>query len=437
MVSDNFEQLYQDWSHFSDDEKIEVFFSLSRDDSDELFLRLGSHDQKLLLEETKDIQKRTLMRSLDPDDLVDLLQLFDEEEREELLKLLDTKMRAEALALLAYQDDEAGGLMNTRFIRLRPYMTAQEALQYLRVQTMSNVETLYYAYVLDRSQKLLGVISLRQILRVSPNENISNVMVPLEDVVTIKENVESDEIVRIFSKLSFLALPVVNDEGIMVGIITVDDLVDVVQETATEDMHRLAGMEALDAPYFNIGFLDMLKKRAGWLLALFIGEMFTATAMGHYEKEIERAVVLALFIPLIISSGGNSGSQATTLIIRAMALGEVKLRDWFRVFSRELFSGLCLGLILGSIGLMRIFFWPTREQIYGEHYGLIAMTVGFSLIGIVTWGTISGSMLPFILKLLRLDPAVASAPFVSTLVDVTGIIIYFTIASIVLSGTLL
>jgi magnesium transporter len=214
-------------------------------------------------------------------------------------------------------------------------------------------------------------------------------------------------------------------------------VVDVVQDVATEDIQKLGGQEALDAPYFEIGFFSMVKKRAGWLLALFIGEMATATAMGYYEQEIQRAVVLALFIPLIISSGGNSGSQASTLVIRAMALGEVRLTDWLKVFLRELSSGLSLGLILGSVGFLRILLWPSREATYGEHYFLIALAVGCSLIGIVLWGTLAGSMLPFLLRKCRLDPATASAPFVATLVDVTGLIIYFTIAHIFLQGTLL
>lgn len=223
----------------------------------------------------------------------------------------------------------------------------------------------------------------------------------------------------------------------MKGIVTVDDIVDVVQEEATEDIQKIGGMEALDGPYLQIGFAHMVRKRGGWLSALFLGEMLTATAMGYYENEIERAVVLALFIPLIISSGGNSGSQASTLVVRAMALGEVRLRDWWRVIRRELAAGLVLGAILGTIGLMRILLWPARAQVYGEHYVLVGLTVACSLIGVVLFGTIAGSMLPFILRSLGFDPASASAPFVATVVDVTGLIIYFTVASLILSGVLL
>jgi magnesium transporter len=234
-----------------------------------------------------------------------------------------------------------------------------------------------------------------------------------------------------------MALPVVDEAGRMKGIVTIDDIVDVVQEEATEDIQKIGGMEALDGPYLQIGLIPMIKKRAGWLSALFLGEMLTATAMGYYESKIEQAVVLALFIPLIISSGGNSGSQASTLVIRAMALGEVRLRDWWRVIRRELAAGLLLGAILGMIGFMRILLWPTRMQMYGEHYLLVGLTVACSLIGVVLFGTLAGSMLPFLLRRLGCDPASASAPFVATLVDVTGLVIYFTVASLILRGVLL
>lgn len=431
------EEVYKSWPNLSDEEKSEAFYNLDRDSQDELFLRISPNEQYLLLKDATLVKTRSWLRTLEPDDLVDLLQLFPEEDRPSLVNLLDNQMKLEINALLAYQDDVAGGLMNTRFARLRPSMTVQEALKYLRAQTMTNVETIYYTYVLSHDQKLLGVVSLRQLLRSSPEVMVRDLMVTGDSLVTIQEGIKEEKVAHVFSQWSFLAIPVVDEEFRMKGILTVDDVVEVVQDVATEDIQKFGGQEALDAPYFQISFLKMFKKRAGWLLALFIGEMFTATAMGYYEKEIDRAVVLALFIPLIISSGGNSGSQASTLIIRAMALGEVKLRDWWRVMFRELSAGLSLGLVLGLIGLIRIILWPTRTEVYGEHYVLIGLTVGCSLIGIVTWGTLSGSMLPFLLRKLKLDPATASAPFVATLVDVTGLIIYFTIASIILAGTLL
>jgi magnesium transporter len=242
---------------------------------------------------------------------------------------------------------------------------------------------------------------------------------------------------RLFANSRFLAIPIVDDERRLKGIVTLDDIVDVVQEEATEDIQRIGGMDALDAPYLQIGLGRMLRKRAGWLSALFLGEMLTATAMGYFEDEIARAVVLALFVPLIISSGGNSGSQATTLVIRAMALGEVKLRDWWRVVRREAFAGIGLGAILGAIGMTRILLWEGLFHTYGEHAFLVALTVGLSLIGVVLWGTLSGSMLPFVLRRIGFDPASASAPFVATLVDVSGLVIYFSVATVILRGTLL
>ncbi|RYZ73256.1 MAG: magnesium transporter, partial [Proteobacteria bacterium] len=248
---------------------------------------------------------------------------------------------------------------------------------------------------------------------------------------------DQEQIGKIFSSQDLMAIPVINEQNQMVGIVTFDDVASVIQEEATEDIHKLGAVETLDAPYMKISMLQMIKKRAGWLLILFLGEMFTATAMGYFQSEIERAVVLALFIPLIISSGGNSGSQASTLIIRAMALGEVRLRDWWRVLGRELATGLALGTCLSLVGLTRILLWPAREQLYGPHYVRVAITVSISIVGVVLWGTLSGSMLPFLLKKMRFDPASASAPAVATLVDVTGLVIYFSVASAVLKGALL
>ena len=234
-----------------------------------------------------------------------------------------------------------------------------------------------------------------------------------------------------------MAVPVVDAEGRIKGIVTVDDIVDVVREEATEDIQKIGGTEALDAPYLDVGCVEMLRKRAGWLTVLFVGELLTATAMAYYEDRIARAVVLALFIPLIISSGGNAGSQATTLVIRAMGMGEVRLRDWWRVFRREFGTGLALGVILGAIGLLRVLLWPARDELYGEHYLLIGYTLSLSLVGVVLWGALAGSMLPFLLRRLGFDPASASAPFVATLVDVTGLVIYFSVATALLTGTVL
>jgi magnesium transporter len=257
------------------------------------------------------------------------------------------------------------------------------------------------------------------------------------DIVTVTEAQDQEEVAALIAQHDLLAVPVVDEAGRMKGIVTVDDIIDVLQEEATEDIQKLAAMEAFDMPYLRTRFGPLLKKRAGWLMVLFLGEMLTATAMGYFEEEIARAVVLALFVPLIISSGGNSGSQAATLVVRAMALGEVRLRDWWRVLQRELGAGLALGAILGSIGMLRIAVWQLLFHLYGEHWVLIGLTVGLALVGVVLWGTLSGSMLPFVLRRFGLDPAASSAPFVATLVDVTGLIIYFSVAALILSGTLL
>jgi magnesium transporter len=257
------------------------------------------------------------------------------------------------------------------------------------------------------------------------------------DVVTAHESMDQEALSRLIAEHDFLAIPVLDDERHVKGIVTVDDIVDVVQEEATEDIQKFGGMEALDAPYLEAGFWSMVRKRAGWLSALFIGEMLTATAMGRFEDEIARAVILALFVPLIISSGGNSGSQASTLVVRALALGQLRLRDWWRVVRRELSAGLALGTVLAAIGFGRILLWQGLFRMYGEHYMLVALTVASSLVGVVTWGTLAGSMLPLLLRRLGFDPASASAPFVATLVDVSGIVIYFSMASVILGGTLL
>jgi len=412
-----------------------LFYVLARHDAEELFLNLSAPDQKDIFQVMTLPEQRSWLRLLAPDDAADLIQTFPENKRLELIELLDYDSQQDVLALLAYAEDNAGGLMNPRFIRLRPDVTVDVAIRYLRAQARGPIEMIHYAYVLDNEQRLLGTVSFRDLLLSLPNKLVSEIMA--KELIVIHENLDQEEVSREFSRHALPALPVLDAEGHMKGIVTIDDAVDVVEEEATEDMHKIGGLQALTAPYFKVHFLEMIKKRGGWLTVLFISEMFTATAMGFFEKEIEKAVVLALFIPLIISSGGNSGSQASTLIIRAMALGEVKLRDWVRVFGRELLTGLTLGCILGSIGFLRILLWPGRTSLYGEHYLLLGCTVSFSLVGVVLWGTLTGSMLPFILRRCNIDPATASAPFVATLVDVTGIVIYFSVASLFLKGIIL
>jgi magnesium transporter len=403
--------------------------------AEDFFLGLSARDQAEMILSLPPDRRRVWMRLLPPDDAADLIQEAPPEERERLLGLLDETTRTEVAALLAYAEDEAGGLMNPRFARVRPDMTVDEALSYLKRQARDRAETIYYVYVLDEAQHLLGVVSLRQLFQSPPHKRVREVM--QTDLVTVGEDQDQESVSRVFAEHDLGAIPVVDAEGRMKGIVTVDDIVDVVQEEATEDIQKIGGTAALEAPYMEVGFWPMIKKRGGWLAALFVGEMLTASAMAHFEDEIARAVVLALFVPLIISSGGNSGSQASTLVIRAMALGEVRLRDWWRVIRREILSGLALGALLGAIGFTRVIVWEQIFHPYGEHYFRIALTVSASLVGVVTFGTLSGSLLPFVLRRLRLDPASASAPFVATLVDVTGLVIYFTVASVVLAGALL
>jgi len=429
------DELRDAWPALSAEERAEGLKLLPRDTAEDLFFSITPREQVELILALPQAEQRSWLRGLAPDDAADLVQEAPTAHRDRLLSMLDEQTRREVQALLAYREDHAGGLMNPRFARLRPEMTVDEAVTYLRRQTRQSVEMTYYAYVLDSQQRLLGVVSFRELIAARGDRRISEVM--KTEVRTVDEEVDQEAVARLFRETGLMAIPVVDAEKRMKGVVTVDDIVEVVSEEATEDIQKLGGSESLGEPYLKIALARMIKKRAGWLAALFLGEMLTATAMGYFEHEIDKAVVLALFVPLIISSGGNSGSQATSLVIRAMALGEIRLRDWFRVIRRELAAGLALGSILGAIGLMRILLWQGFFNTYGQHYLLVAMTVALSLIGVVTFGTFAGSLLPFLLRRLGFDPASASAPFVATLVDVTGLIIYFTTAAAILGGTLL
>jgi magnesium transporter len=423
------------WPLLAVEDRVDALHELAPAAAQEFFFGLTSHDQSGVILALPPEEQRAWMRILPPDDAADVVQEAPTDEREALLATLDDATRIEVRALLAYAEDAAGGLMNPRYARMRPDMTVDEAISYLRRQARQSPESFYYVYVLDDLQRLLGVVSFRELFSANPASRVRDIM--HDNVVTVSDQMDQEMVSREFQSHRFTAIPVVDADGRMKGIVTADDIVDVVREEATEDIQKLGGMEALEAPYMQISFVRMIRKRAGWLSALFLGEMLTATAMSYFQDEIARAVVLALFIPLIISSGGNSGSQATTLVIRAMALGEVALRDWWRVVRRELFAGLALGTILGSIGFLRIIVWQRIHPTYGPHYLLIAVTLFSSLVGVVTFGTIAGSVLPFLLRSMKLDPASASAPFVATLVDVTGLVIYFTLASIILRGVLL
>lgn len=427
-------ELFDAWPALSIEERVEGFELLHRDDAEKFFLQLSARDQAQMLLALPAGERRLWLRLLPPDEAVDVIQEAPAEERESLLQLLDETTRREVRGLLAYAEDAAGGLMDPRYARLRPDMSVDEAISYLKRDARTRA-SVYYAFVVDSENHLLGVVSFRDLFAAPGDHSVREVM--KKDVVAASEDMDQEALSHLFAQHNLLMVPVVDSERRIKGVVMVDDIIDVVQEEATEDIQKIGGMEALDAPYLEIPLLRMIQKRAGWLCLLFLGEMLTARAMGYFETEITRAVVLALFIPLIISSGGNSGSQASTLVIRAMALREVRLRDWWRVIQRELPTGLALGLTLAVIGMAGIVLGQFFFQAYGEHYFLIGLTVALSLVGVVLWGTLAGATLPFVLRAAGLDPASASAPFVATLVDVTGLVIYFTVAIVVLSGTLL
>jgi magnesium transporter len=422
-------ELKEIWDLLSPQERLDGFRMLDAEEQEEFFSELSARDEYELLRTLPLPERRLWLRLLAPDDAADVVQEAEEEDRTALLALLDEPTRREVSALLAYEEDDAGGLMSSRFARVRPEMTVDEAISYLRKQALSHVpvETIYYVYVLAHDQTLLGVVSFRELFSEPGSRLIRDVM--RTDVVTVPPDLDQEAVAKVMADNDVLAVPVCDEEQRMVGIVTVDDIVDVVQEEATEDVQKYAAMAALDEPYLRTSFIDLIKKRAGWLSLLLVGEMLSLWAMARFDDQLASATFLATFIPLIISSGGNSGSQASTLVIRALTLGEIRLRDWWRVMRRELAAGITLGTILGTIGLLRVILWA---QIFPQKYEPVGMgfTVFFSLIGVVLFGTFAGSMLPLILRKLRLDPATASAPMVATLVDVMGLIIYFTVASL-------
>ncbi|MQC17059.1 MAG: magnesium transporter [Chloroflexi bacterium] len=420
------------WRDLPESEQIDAFLGLSPQEASILFLALETADRVFLLEPQTEQQKRVWLRLLEPDDAADVIQGFEEDEQDGLLSLLDFHTRSQVQALLAYRSDVAGGKMSPRYVRVPPAMTADQAVGYLRLQAQSASELIYYAYVLDREDRLLGVVSYRDLMLATPDRHVSEIM--STDTVSVLDDMDQEEVARIIRQRNLLAVPVVDGEGRMRGIVTVDDIVDVEREEATEDFQKLGGVEALDQPYFRTSTLSMLRKRGVWLVVLFVGQMLTITALGIFEDELERAVVLALFLPLIISSGGNSGSQASTLVIRAMALGEVATDDWWRVIRREIVLGLVLGAMLAGLGALRVLIGGSFLGSYGEDFVLLALTVSLSVTAVVTWGTLTGATLPFLLRRAGLDPASASAPLVATFMDVTGLLVYLSIARFVLLG---
>ena len=412
-----------------------IFRLLPKEKAARVFSYLPPSEQRDLLESLSSDQVRRLLDDMTPDDRTHLLEEMPAEVTRELLLQLDPQALQAARRLLGYPENTAGRYMTPEYAWIYPDMTAARALDKIR-ETGRGKETLNWVYVIEPGGKLLEDIRLANLVLAHADTNVLAIGDP--ELVSVRATDDREHVLKAFAQYDRTALPVTDSRGHLLGIITVDDVLDIAEQRATEDMQKLGGSEALGASYADVGFTTMLRKRGGWLAALFLGEMLTATAMGFFEAEIARAVVLAMFVPLIISSGGNSGSQATSLIIRALALREVRLGDWWRVCGREIAAGLALGAFLGAIGFLRIVLWQHLHFTdYGPHYLLVALTVCAALIGVVGFGTLTGSMLPFILRRLGFDPATASAPFVATLVDVTGLCIYFGVALFILKGTLL
>jgi magnesium transporter len=423
-----------------EDEQVIIFRLLPHHLAADVFEYLDFEAQQTLLRAMAHEQVVGILNEMAPDDRTALLEELPSAAARQLIRSLTPEERHVATALLGYPEDSVGRLMTPDFIAVRSDWTVQRVLDYIREHGRDS-ETLNVIYVVDDRGKLIDDIRMREFLLKPLSSPVRDLM--QETFIALNVTDSQHDALNAFRKYDRTALPVVDSNGVLLGIVTIDDMLDVAEEEATEDIQKFGGMEALDEPYMRISLWRMIRKRAGWLVILFLGEMLTATAMASFQDEIAKAVVLALFLPLIISSGGNSGSQASTLIIRAMALGEVTLRDWWRVAGREIRAGLSLGAILGAIGILRVTLWSVisekyfHHQLYGPHWPLVALTVGLALVGVVLWGSVSGSMLPFLLRRVGADPATSSAPFVATLVDVTGLIIYFTIALVIMRGVML
>lgn len=411
-----------------------VFRLLSKDLAADVFEYLDFDIQMVLIKAMGRGEVASVLNEMSPDDRTALLEELPSSAAKQLIAYLTPDERKIAQTLLGYPEDSVGRLMTPDYIAVRPEWSMSEALSFIR-ENGKDSETLNIIYVVDAHGKLIDDIRIRDVILASLDKNVIDLMD--ENFVALNVHDDQETAVQTFKKYDRVALPVVDSYGMLLGIVTVDDVLDVAEEEATEDFQKIGGMEALGEPYISVSFLEMVKKRAGWLVILFVSEMLTSTAMGFFENEISKAVVLSLFVPLIISAGGNSGSQSSTLVVRAMAIGEVKIRDWWRVMKREIMLGLSLGCILGIVGFLRISLWSAFSDVYGPHWVLIALTILCSLIGVILWGTLLGSMMPFALKKFGVDPATSSSPFVATMVDVAGIIIYFTTALFILSGTVL
>jgi len=423
-----------------EDEQVIIFRVLPHALAADVFEYLDFDAQQTLLRAMAHEQVGAILNEMAPDDRTALLEELPSAAARQLIRLLTPEERRVATALLGYPEDSVGRLMTPDFIAVHEDWTVQQVLDHVREHGRDS-ETLNFVYVVDDRGKLIDDVRMREFLLRPLTTKVSEIRD--ESFAALNVTDSQQDALNVFRRYDRAALPVVDSSGILVGIVTSDDMLDVAEEEATEDIQKFGGMEALEEPYMRIPLWRMVRKRAGWLIILFLGEMLTATAMASYQEELAKALVLALFLPLIVSSGGNSGSQASTLMIRAMALGEVTLRDWWRVMSREVQAGLSLGVILGAIGVVRVAIWAIigeqylHRQPYGPHWPLVAITVGIALVGVVLWGTLSGSMLPFLLRRIGADPATSSAPFVATLVDVTGLIIYFSIALFIMRGVML
>ncbi|MEN9697571.1 MAG: hypothetical protein RLZ56_992 [Bacteroidota bacterium] len=400
-----------------------------------VFKILDINQQKDIIKELPARKTAKILNELPPDDRTDFLEELPKAAIRDLIKLLDPEERKITLSLLGYPEDSVGRLMTPDYVYVYPHYTVAHVLETIR-RYGKNSETIDVIYIIDELGGLVDDIRIRDLLLAQPNDLIKDII----DGRFVALNVYDDQehASQVFKMNNRTAIPVVDDNNVLLGIVTIDDILWVTNEEFSEDMQKMGGTESLNEPYLDISLRKLFQKRITWLVILFFGEMFTASAMGFFEKEMQRAFVLTLFIPLILSSGGNSGSQASTLIIQAMSVGEITVANWWKILRREILSGLFLGCVLGLIGFFRVIVWNSIfPTLYGDHYFLVAITIGCTLLGVVLWGTITGSMLPIILKKLGADPAASSAPFVATLVDVTALIIYFSVAMLILHGTLL
>jgi len=416
-------------------DRIITFYLLSNNQKVEVFSYLDATIQKQIIKSLTDKDLADVLNNLEPDDRTELLENFPDELIKTFINLLNDEERLIALNLIGYNENSIARLMTPLYIQIKEYFTVKQVLSHIK-KYGKKAETLNYIFVVDEYDKLIDDLKIGELLLADEDTKVSELMD--HNFISLTTTTKVEDAFEVFDKYDRSALPIITENGTLVGIVTIDDILDRIKQRDSEDIQKFGGMEELDVSYTQAPLFELIKKRAGWLIILFIGEMFTASAMSHYDDELEKAIVLALFVPLIISSGGNSGSQAASLIIRSMALGELKIKDWWYVFKKEFSSGLILGTILGFIGFIRIFLWEkTGIYDYGEYWLYIALAVACSLILVVLWGTLSGALIPFILRKIGFDPATASSPFVATLVDVSGLIIYFTMASYFLSGKLL